>query len=231
MFARLTRLLLAPAALALALGAAPAGAQEFPPPEEAARLGEGEAPRAWSFPVGVGVGYGLPFGTMQDNQKLGDVFGSMRTLQIDAGIAYRGGGISLFHRRGFGTAGDDPEWCPPGETCDTRFDATGGMIFFALPTSAMSRVRPRIGIGFALDTGEVKDAADTRRAKGWELFEFVSVSAALGDVTSRVGLGGFLVIHMMSLETYEPQALKQPGTPVEANLPIFAEVGIRLSFD
>lgn len=219
--------------LALSLLPRLSAAQEFPPPDDAAKLHEGEPLRVWSFPIGIGGGRGWPAGHMHDNLKFTEAFSSLNALQLDAGVAYKAVGVSFVYRRGFATAGD--LWCTAGQSCTAKLDSIGGALLVH-PTEmgrSPSRVSFKIGVGFAQNEGEVKvdGAAQARRVTGWSLYEITSVGAKLGDVTSRLSLGGYAMLHFMSFEKYEPASLDNAAEDKNPNTPILFELGVRLGFD
>ncbi len=222
------------ATLVLTLALAPhlAAGQEFPPPEQGAKLHEGEPFRLWTFPLGVAVGKGWPGGHMHDNLLFKDVFADLNALQLDGGIAYKAVGVSLVYRRGWAKAGK--VWCPAPESCEASFDSFGGALMLHVSemnkSAGFGRGTFKIGIGFAQNTGEVKlDATgETKRVTGWDLYEIVVIGSKLGDMTSRFNLGAWASFHFVS---FDKSTLGNPATDKNSNTPILFELGVRLGFE
>ena len=226
---------LATLALVLALAPRLATGQEFPPAGEGAKLFEGEPLRVWTFPIGAAAGLGWPAGHMHDNLLFKDAFSGLKALQLDAGVAYKGVGVSLVYRRGLAKAGK--VWCPATESCTASFDSIGGAIMIHPsemgPKQGFGRVDFRLGVGGAQDVGEVKvsSTGEVKRVTGWDIFEIVTIGSKLGDATSRLSLGVWAAFHLQSFDKYEPASLGNPVQDKNPNTPILFELGVRFGFD
>ncbi len=218
----------APVALAASLLAARAVAQEFPPPAEAAQLSQATPGRSWRVPLGVGLSYALPTGSIDEKTlKLADAFGGGPTLRLDAGLAVESVGLSFVWRRGFLSAGE--KWCPTGQSCTARFDSVGGALTVA--SAKNEAVAPLLMIGGATDEGEVKWSGGFQRITGWEVFLSLFVGGRLGDASSPWKLGGYFDARIMSLDTVETPAGKTKLPVATSGMPTFFELGLRAAFD
>jgi hypothetical protein len=219
-------------AIAVALAGllpAGAGAQEFPPPEEAMRLLDGQPARSTRFPIGVTFGYGLPSGSIEKGLKLGDVFESVRTVRLDAGLAGKVLGASLYYRHGFPTLGD--RWCAPPASCSGSFRSYGVAAQVSVAPRE-TKVSPVLAIGLGLAEGEVEPGGGAfQRVTAWEVLSSFAVMWRLGDGSSPWRAGASLAVHAMIPDEYETPAGKATVPPETMGTPIWWELGLRASFD
>ncbi|MGB8932250.1 MAG: hypothetical protein WCC48_13485 [Anaeromyxobacteraceae bacterium] len=203
-------------------------AQEFPPPEQAARVRDGDEARPVKFPIGVTVGVGFPAGDVVEGQAFKDTFASLRSLRLDAGIAGENAGVGFVYRYGDATVAD--RRCPAGDSCTGTFKTVGGALLL-MPGGTKESVIPILSIGGGTTTGEIlRSAGDFERYTGWELFTTLSVNWRLGDASSPFGLGFSIAGHMMSLGHEETPAGKVELPVAKTGTPTWIELGVRASF-
>lgn len=214
----------------LALAPAAAVAQEFPPPEQAAKLHLGDQSPDIGPILAGGIGWGgtfnLNFGDRSDYQD----FKAGRFLHGLAGVRFGGFGMAALLRRGEPGVAASPLACPPVGGCTATSAQNGGLLMFTSAGDPGSPVMS-IGLGFWLDETEIKTRGGTlfRRYEGWALLEYVSVEARIGGPTSHFGVGGYGLFALTSLTKKEEPG--GGGTPLAtSDSPAWAEIGLRVSF-
>lgn len=187
-----------------------------------------QAPRrSWRVPLGAGVSYAVPAGSISRDLALSDAFGSGPTVRLDAGLAYRLVGASLVWRRGFVSAGS--QWCPVGAACSARFDAMGAAV--TLSPRWDEAFSPFLMLGAALDQGEVRWSGSFRRATGRELFASLFMGPRLGSAASPWRIGGYLDLRAVQLDRVETPAGRAAIPASSPGRALWFELGVRASFD
>ncbi len=203
-----------------------AAGQDFPPPEQAARLAQGEPPSPVGPILAVGLGWGGA--TTIDDTKGGNLaaqFKAGKYFHGLAGLRIEQVGLALIYRQG--TPGVASGACPGGG-CDGKSKQVGGLAMFT--NGAGPGPLFNLGLGWWTDQVEIqRNGALVQRLDGWGLIEYFAVEVPVGPPTSRFRLGGFLIL---AISNYDKQVT--PGgsikIPVGVAQPTWGEIGLRASF-
>ena len=203
-----------------------AAGQDFPPPEQAAKLSQVEQPS----PVGPILALGLGWGgaTTIDDTKGGNLaaqFKAGKYFHGLAGIRLEQVGLALIYRQG--TPGVASGACPGGN-CDGKSKQVGGLAMFTNGAALGPLIN--FGLGWWTDQVEIqRNGALVQRLDGWALFEYASFEVPVGRPTSRFRLGGFFIL---AITNYDKQVTPAGSTkvPVAVAQPVWGEIGVRASF-
>ncbi len=202
-------------------------AQDYPPPEQAARLHQGDEPSTVGPILAVGLGWGG--GTTLDSGKGTDymsMFKAGKRIHGLAGLRIQSFGMAgIYH---VGTPGVANKACLGGG-CTGSGKQVGGLLMMVVGGGVPGPVFD-LGIGYWTDRTEItRNGVVLQRLDGWALFEYASFEVPVGRPTSRFRLGGYFILAITSYDKVTTPA----GTakvPVTAGTPVWGELGLRASF-
>jgi hypothetical protein len=218
-----------PLLAALVLLAAPfaTAGQDFPPPEQASKLHQGEEPPAVGPILAAGIGWGsvtsLGDGKNFDPAAL---FKAGKSFHGLAGIRLQSFGLAGLYQQG--TPGVETKACPDGG-CSATSTRKGVLAMLVMGGASLGPLIT-LGIGGTGDRVEIKQGGGLlRRLEGWSFVERMSVEVPVGPPTSRFRLGGYF---MLEISNYTKQVTPGGTTnlPSTADSPLWGELGISASF-
>jgi hypothetical protein len=209
-----------------------AAAQEFPPPEAAARLDAADDGPGVGPILSVGLGWAGPFSLnfADEGRSAFKDFKAGRVLHGLAGLRIGGFGMAAILRRATPGVAGSPLACPDVGGCTASGSQNGGVLMY---TSAgePGPVAFSVGLGFWLDRTEIERPGGElfRRYDGWALIEYVSVEARVGGPTSHFGVGGYGLLALTGL-TKKVENGVSTSLSGSSDSPGWAEIGLRVSF-
>ncbi|MFT3914341.1 MAG: hypothetical protein QM704_09555 [Anaeromyxobacteraceae bacterium] len=211
-----------PLCAALCLAPVLAAGQAFPPPEEAARLGE---PRE-AFPVQplllAGLGYTAPLGFGGKGENIAGAFDAGKAMHAAVGLRFGGFGVAGLLRQA--TPGVAKSACPGGD-CSAKATQKGLMLLAAPAADSGSAFM--IGLGYWRDHAKFlgPGGGTLRELEGWGLFEYAALDFKLGGYGSHFALGGHFIFGIDNF-TSSTTAAGKTSIGVDANQPFWFELGI-----
>lgn len=201
--------------------------QAFPPPEQAARLHEGEVPSFVGPILAVGLGWGGA--TSIDSTPDPDFaswFKAGKRIHAVAGLRLDHVGLAgIYHT---GTPGVANKACPGGG-CEGSTKHVGGMGMGVIGTGANGPIFT-IGLGYWTDRTQIKqNGLVLQQLDGWALFEYASFEVPVGRPTSRFRLGGYFILAITNYDKVTTPTGSASVSP-KAGTPVWGEFGFRTSF-
>jgi hypothetical protein len=218
-----------PLLVALSVTALPglAAGQDFPPPEQAGGLHLAEQDPGVAMVLAGGVGYAWPTALTDGTPDLTKSVAAGRAFHALGGVKFGTFAIAGIYRVGSPNAGAGA--CPAGATCEASATQKGFLVGFDGDKGIGSNFT--LGLGWWTDKTriEVKGSRNFTEYQGWALIQYFAIDGRLGDQTSPVRLGGYLLVALTSFDK-EVTPAGSRSTPKGAGQPGWFEVGARVAF-
>jgi hypothetical protein len=229
------------ASLAQEDAAPPAEEAAAAPAEEstASHAEEGAAEKGLHLKLGLGVGYGIPMGDAEKDEKLSDLYSAEIPIELEASYKFThaiSAGLYVGYGLGLVSSNELDGGCVTGpcpkasdvydSIASWRFGVQGeyefGKVGPALPFAALR-------VGYVTETITMKDGGGTEKVNGWEYLTLIG--GADFEVAHGFAVGPFVSLALGQYTTAKAEGAESESIPsAERAMHEWLTIGVRGAF-